>query len=171
VLRALLGLGRLGSCRIFRALCHPRVVFRRTPARWGALGQAAHPWWHVRDMLSRRLASGATAQHQAGARQENWKDSLARHAVRLPHDCGLKPVNSGRPYHPICRHPTKRRLPGYASRLRSRWAERRARLERTAFAVNSGVSHGSNDRLLEMRKTNGPGCHHLRPHRASMYKL
>ena len=43
----------------------------------------------------------------------------------------------------------------------------------------SGGSHGSNNAgprgssnaLPEMRKTNGPGSHHLRPHRAPMYKL
>jgi len=39
------------------------------------------------------------------------------------------------------------------------------------FAVKSGGSNGSNDGLLEMRKTYGRGYHHLRPHRSSMYKL
>lgn len=105
VIRALLGLDRLGPRRFLRALCHPRIVFRRAPARWGALRQAAHPWWHVGHVLSRRLASGATAQHQAGARQDNWpKHYLARHDARMLHDCGLKPVNSGQPYHPICEY-------------------------------------------------------------------
>ena len=35
----------------------------------------------------------------------------------------------------------------------------------------SGGSHGSDDALPEMRKTNGPGCHPLRPHRPPMHKL
>src|SRR5271169_2477353 len=32
-------------------------------------------------------------------------------------------------------------------------------------------SHGSDDALPEMRKTNGPGCHHLRPHRPPVHRL
>jgi hypothetical protein len=35
----------------------------------------------------------------------------------------------------------------------------------------SGGSHGSDNALPEMRKTNGPGCHPLRPHRTPMYKV
>ncbi len=35
----------------------------------------------------------------------------------------------------------------------------------------SGGSHGSNNALPEMRKTIGPGSHHLRPHRPPMHKL
>src|SRR5713226_8948348 len=41
------------------------------------------------------------------------------------------------------------------------------------FRVRSGKirrsPHGSNNALPEMRKTNGPGCHLLRPHRPPMH--
>ena len=35
----------------------------------------------------------------------------------------------------------------------------------------SGGSHGSDNALPEMRKTNGPGCHPLRTHRPPMHQL
>ena len=35
----------------------------------------------------------------------------------------------------------------------------------------SGGSRGWNNELSEMRKTIGPGSHHLRPHRPPMHKL
>ena len=44
-------------------------------------------------------------------------------------------------------------------------------LSKSSVTGNSGGSHGSNNAVLEMRKTYGPGCHHLRPHRAPMHKL
>jgi hypothetical protein len=36
---------------------------------------------------------------------------------------------------------------------------------------SGGPSHGSNNAMPEMRKTNGIGSHHLRPHRPPMHRL